>query len=165
VKRRRGFSLIETTVVLLIGVVVTLSLWPLALDLLRRQQRLTAGSLTVKTFALLHDRLAADFGRAASYGIEPLIETPSFRLTLAPREPGAPEVIWDVAHRRARRTERRTAPDGTLRETSRTWGLDGRLSLERPELLFGRCVLLWEPDGGLVEYLAFVPEPSARVGS
>ena len=164
-RRRRGFSLIETTVVLLIGVVVTLSLWPLALDLLRRQQRLTANSLTVKTFALLHDRLAADFARAASWGFEPPLETPSFRLTLAPREPGAPEVIWDVAHRRARRIERRTAPDGTLRETARTWGLDGRLSLTRPELLFGRCVLLWEPDAGPAELLAFMPEPSVGMGS
>ena len=164
-RRRRGFSLIETTVVLLIGVVVTLSLLPLALDLLRRQQRLTAGSLTVKTFALLHDRLAADFGRAASYGIEPLIETPSFRLTLAPREPGTPEVVWDVAFRTARRTERRTDPDGNVHERARAWSLDGSLALRRDELLLGRCVLVWEPDGGLAEFLAFVPEPSARGSS
>jgi prepilin-type N-terminal cleavage/methylation domain-containing protein len=163
VRRRRGFSLIETTVVLLIGVVVTLSLWPLALDLLRRQQRLSAGTLTVKTFALLHDRLAADFARAASFGIEPLIESPSFRVTLSPREPGDPEVIWDVAHHGARRTERRTARDGSVHETFRTWGLAGRLSLRREELPFGRCVLLWEPDAGPAELLAFVPDPFLKV--
>ncbi len=161
--RCRGFSLIETTVVLLIGVVVTLSLWPLALDLLRRQQGLTAAALTVRTFSLLHDRLAADFRNAASFGVEPLIESPSWRLTLLLRDPQAGLVIWDVAHRAARRTWRRTDPDGTIRETVRTWALSGELSVVREELPSGRCLLLWTPDGGPAELLAFVPEPARAV--
>ncbi|HQR46896.1 MAG TPA: type II secretion system protein, partial [Thermoanaerobaculia bacterium] len=84
---RRGFTLLETTVVLMIGVIVSLSLWPLALELLRRQQGLTARVLTVRTFALLHERLGADFAGASSVGVEPLLPGSSFRLTLFPREP------------------------------------------------------------------------------
>ena len=160
--KRRGFTLLETIVVLMIGVVVTLSLWPLALDLLRRQQRLGASALTVRTFALLDERLEADFDRAASFTVEPLIASPSFRLTLQPREAGGPEVAWNVAFRTARRTERRIDPDGTVRERARSWSLDGTLALLRHELLLGRCVLVWEPDGGPSELLAFVPEPSIR---
>ncbi len=159
---RRGFTLLETTVVLLIGLVVTLSLWPLALDLLRRQQRLSASVLTVRTFALLHERLGADFARASSFGVEPVIPSASFRLTLAPREPDGPEVTWDVGLRTAERIERRTGSDGEGRETSRRWSLDGSLSLRRDDLLFGRCVLVWEPDDGPAELLAFVPEPRTR---
>jgi prepilin-type N-terminal cleavage/methylation domain-containing protein len=160
--RRRGFTLLETMVVLMIGVVVTLSLWPLALDLLRRQQRLSARVLTVRTFALLHQRLGADFARASSFGVEPAIPSAAFRLTLAPREPDMPEVVWEVGLRTAVRTELRTASDGRVRETSRGWSLDGSLSLRRDELVLGRCVLVWEPDGGPAEFLAFVPEPRTR---
>ena len=160
--RRRGFTLVETVVVLMIGVVVTLSLWPLALDLLRRQQRLSAGALTARTFAFLDERLEADFGRAASFGVEPEIPGPSFRLVLRPREAGEPEVLWDVAPRTARRTERRTGSDGNVRERARSWSLDGSLALRRDELPLGRCVLVWEPDGGPPEVLAFVPEPASR---
>ena len=157
--RRRGFTLLETTVVLMIGVVVTLSLWPLALDLLRRQQRLSARVLTVRTFALLHERLGADFARASSFGVEPVIPSASFRLTLLPREPGGPEVVWDVGLRTAVRTERRTGSDGNAGETARRWGLDGSLSLRRDELPSGRCVVVWEPDDGPTELFAFVAEP------
>jgi len=160
--RRRGFTLLETMVVLMIGVVVTLSLWPLALDLLRRQQRLSARVLTVRTFTFLYERLGADFSRASSLAIEPVIPSAAFRVTLAPREPETPEVVWDVGLRTAVRTERRTGSDGSVRETSRDWSLDGSLSLRRDELLFGRCVLVWEPDGGPAEVLAFVPEPRTR---
>jgi len=160
--RRRGFTLLETTVVLMIGVVVSLSLWPLALELLRRQQALTARVLTVRTFALLHERLGADFARASSFGVEPVIPSASFRLTLLPREPGGPEVVWDVGHRTAVRTERRTGSGGTVGETVRDWQLDGSLALRRDELLPGRCVLVWDPDVGPAEFLAFVPEPTIR---
>jgi type II secretory pathway pseudopilin PulG len=160
--RRGGFSLVETMVVLVIGVMVLLALWPVALDLLRRQERLTANALTVRTFALLDERLEADFGRAASFGVEPAIPSPSFRLTLYPREADAPEVVWDVAFRTARRTERGTEAGGSARERVRSWTLDGTLALRRDELLLGRCVLLWEPDVGPAEQLAFVPEPSMR---
>lgn len=160
--RRRGFTLLETTVVLMIGVVVSLSLWPLALDLLRRQQALTARVLTVRTFALLHERLGADFARASSFGVEPALASASFRLTLRPREPQGPDVVWEVGHRTAVRTERRTGSGGTVRETVRDWQLDGRLALRRDELPLGRCVLVWDPDGGPSEVLAFVPEPAMR---
>ncbi len=160
--RRNGFTLVETMVVLMIGVVVILSLWPLALDLLRRQQRLTAGALTARTFALLDERLEADFGGAASFDVEPAIPSPSFRLTLRPREAGAPEVVWDVAFRTARRTERRTESDGGVDDRTRGWSLDGTLTLRRDELLLGRCVLVWTPDDGPAELLAFVPEPAIR---
>jgi len=160
--RRRGFTLLETMVVLMIGVVVTLSLWPLALDLLRRQQRLSARVLTVRSFALLYERLGADFARASSLGVEPVIPSAAFRLTLEPREPEEPEVVWDVGPRTAIRTERRTGSDGNVRENARGWSLDGSLSLRRDELLLGRCVLVWEPDGGPAEVFAFVPEPRTR---
>jgi len=160
--RRRGFTLLETTVVLLIGVIVSLSLFPLALDLLRRQQGLTARVLTVRTFALLYDRLGADFARASSVSVEPAIPSASFRLTLLPRGPEGPEVVWDMGYRTAVRTERRTGSGGTVRESVRDWRLDGSLSLRRDELLLGRCVLGWEPDGGPAELLAFVPAPDVR---
>ncbi len=160
--RRRGFTLVETMVVLMIGVVVILSLFPLALDLFRRQQRLAAKALTVRTIALLDERLEADFDAAASFAVEPPLPGPAFRLRLLPREAGAPEVVWDLAFRTARRTERRTDPGGKVGETSRSWSLDGTLTLRRDELLLGRCVLVWEPDGGPAELLAFVPEPAVR---
>ncbi|MGE5345913.1 MAG: type II secretion system protein J [Acidithiobacillales bacterium] len=160
--RRSGFTLVETMVVLMIGVVVTLSLWPLALDLLRRQQRLTARALTVQTFALLDERLEADFDAAASFVVEPPLPSPAFRLRLLPREAAVPEVVWDVAFRTARRTERTTGSGGKVRETARSWALDGTLGIRRDELLLGRCVLVWEPDGGPAELLAFVPEPTSR---
>lgn len=160
--RRRGFTLLETMVVLMIGVIVSLSLWPLALDLLRRQQGLTARALTVRTFALLHERLGADFARASSVGVEPAVPSALFRLTLLPGEPQGPEVVWDVGHRTAVRTERRIGSGGTVRKTSRAWQLDGNLSFRRDERLFGRCILVWNPDGGPAELLAFVPEPRVR---
>ena len=160
--RRRGFTLLETTVVLMIGLVVTLALWPLALDLLRRQQRLSARVLTVRTFALLHERLGADFARASSFGVEPAIPSAAFRLTLAPRETDEPEVVWDVGLRTAFRSARRTGSDGNVQENVRGWSLDGSLSLRRDELFHGRCVLVWEPDAGPTEFLAFVPEPRTR---
>ncbi|HQR66200.1 MAG TPA: type II secretion system protein [Thermoanaerobaculia bacterium] len=159
---RRGFTLLETTVVLMIGVIVSLSLWPLALELLRRQQGLTARVLTVRTFALLHERLGADFAGASSVGVEPLLPGSSFRLTLFPREPDGPEVVWNLGRRTAVRTERRTGSGGAVRGSAREWQLDGSLSLRRDELLFGRCVIAWEPDVGPAELLAFVPEPRAR---
>lgn len=159
---RRGFTLLETMVVLMIGVIVSLSLWPLALDLLRRQQGLTARVLNVRTFALLHERLGADFARASSVGVEPAVPSALFRLTLLPGEPESPEVVWDVGHRTAVRTERRIGAGGTVRKTSRVWQLDGSLSLRSDERPFGRCLLAWHPDGGPAELLAFVPEPRVR---
>lgn len=160
--RRRGFTLLETTVVLMIGVIVSLSLWPLALELLRRQQGLTARVLTVRTFALLHERLGADFARASFVDIQPVLPSVSFRLTLHPGGGDDPVVVWEVGPRTAVRTERRTGPDGKVRVAAREWELDGSLSLRRDELPFGRCVLAWEPDEGPAELLAFVPEPRAR---
>ena len=160
--RRRGFTLLETTVVLMIGVVVSLSLWPLALELLRRQQALTARVLTVRTFALLHDRLRADFFDASFVDVQPVLPSASFRLTLHPRESEGPDVVWNMGHRTAVRTERRTSSGGSVRETERDWQLDGSLVLRRVELAFGRCVLVWEPDGGPPEVLAFVPEARAK---
>jgi prepilin-type N-terminal cleavage/methylation domain-containing protein len=160
--RGRGFTLVETMVVLMIGIVVTLSLWPLALDLLRRQQRLTARALTVRTFALLDERLESDFDAAASFVVVPPWPSLAFRLRLLPREAGAPEVVWDVAFRTARRTERPTGSGDKARETARSWALDGTFMIRRDELLLGRCVLVWEPDGGPAELLAFVPEPTIR---
>ncbi|HQR46544.1 MAG TPA: hypothetical protein PK598_11095, partial [Thermoanaerobaculia bacterium] len=54
----------------------------------------------------------------------------------------------------------------TFRQAAGDWSRwvrdQGELASARDELLFGRCVIAWEPDVGPAELLAFVPEPRAR---
>jgi len=147
--RARGVSLVETMVVLMIGVVLLFSLWPVATGLLRQQGRLSARELSVESFPFLYERLAADFSRASGVLVEPEIESPSFRLILVPGDPDDPEVRWEFAHSLVARRV------GGEAASSRSWTLDGNLSLRRDDLLYGRCVLAYERSGETTELLAF----------
>lgn len=151
VSRARGVSLVESVVVLMIGVVLLFSLWPVATGLLRQQRRLSAEELSVESFPFLYEHLAADFSLSAGVLVEPEIESPSFRLILVPGEPDGAEVRWEFAHSLVRR---RVSGE---RASARSWALDGTLFLRRDDLLYGRCVLSLERPGEAPELLAFRP--------
>lgn len=156
--RVRGVSLVESVVVLMIGVVLLFSLWPVATGLLRQQGRLSAKELSVESFPFLYEHLAADFSRAAGVLVEPEIESPSFRLILLPGEPDGPEVRWQFAHSLVRRLVAGDEP------SARSWTLDGTLSLRRDDFLYGRCVLAYERPGEAPELLAFRPGRGGGMG-
>jgi type II secretory pathway pseudopilin PulG len=148
---RRGVSLVESVVVMMIGIVLLFSLWPVATGLLRQQRRLSAEELSVESFPFLYEHLAADFSHAAGVLVEPEIESPSFRLILLPGEPDGAEVRWEFAHSLVRRRM------GGEEPSSRRWMLDGTLSLRRDDLSYGRFVLSFERPGEASELLAFRP--------
>jgi len=149
--RERGVSLVESVVVLMIGIVLLFSLWPVATGLLRQQRKLSAEALSVESFPFLYERLAADFTRASAVAVEPEIESPSFRLILFPGAPDAPAVRWDFQHESVRRTAETEPP------SARSWQLDGTFGLRRDDLVHGRCVLSFARDGDAPELLAFRP--------
>jgi type II secretory pathway pseudopilin PulG len=156
--RARGVSLVESIVVLMIGVVLLFSLWPVATGVLRQQGRLSARELSIESFPFLYERLAADFSRASGVLVEPEIESPSFRLILLPGEPDAPEVRWEFAHAVVARRV------GGEEPSARIWTLEGAFSLRRDDLMFGRCVLAYERPGESTELLAFRPGRGGGVG-
>ena len=154
--RRRGlspgFSLVELSVVLLIGVVLLFSLLPLSTGLLRQQAGLDAKRLSVEMFPLLWERLSGDFARASSVALSPPFAAPRVRLDLTPLREEDPEVSWTVASGVVSRTNVRKKPDGEVVSATSTWTLSGTLSLDAGELANGRLLLRWN-DGSGVELL------------
>jgi prepilin-type N-terminal cleavage/methylation domain-containing protein len=153
--RRRGFSLAELSVVLLIGVVVMFSLLPVTTGLLRQQAGLDAKHLSVEMFPLLFERLSGDFARASSVALSPPFAAPAFRLELTPLREEDPVVSWTVALGVVSRTNTRRNPDGEVVRATSTWKLAGTLSLDADELANGRLMLRWD-DGSGAELLPLV---------
>ena len=153
--RRRGFSLVELSVVLLIGVVVMFSLLPLTTGLLRQQAGLDAKRLGVEMFPLLFERLSGDFARASTIALSPPFPSAAFRLELTPLRVEDPEVSWTVAVGVVSRTNTRKKPDGEVVSATSTWTLSGSLSLDADELANGRLLLRWD-DGSGAELLPLV---------
>jgi type II secretory pathway pseudopilin PulG len=153
--RRRGFSLVELGVVLLIGVVLLFSLLPLSMGLLRQQAGLDAKRLSVEMFPLLWERLSGDFARASSVALSPPFAAPAFRLDLAPIREEDSKVSWIVDSRVVSRTNVRKKPHGEVVSATSTWTLSGTLSLDADELANGRLLLRWD-DGSGAELLPLV---------
>jgi prepilin-type N-terminal cleavage/methylation domain-containing protein len=153
--RRKGFSLVEVSVVLFIGVVLLFSLLPVSTGLLRQQAGLDAKRLSVEMFPLLFERLSADFARASSVALSPPFAAPAFRLELTPLREEDPEVSWTVAMGVVSRTNVRKKHDGEVVSATSTWTLSGTLSLEADELANGRLLLRWA-DGSGAEFLPLV---------
>ena len=146
--RRRGFSLAELSVVLLIGVVVMFSLLPITTGLLRQQAGLDAKRLSVEMFPLLWERLSGDFARASSVALSPPFAAPAFRLDLTPLRGEDPEVSWTVVRGVVSRTNVRKKPGGEIVSATSTWTLPGTLSLDADELANGRLLLIWNDGSG-----------------
>ena len=144
----RGFSLVELSVVLLIGVVLLFSLLPLTTGLLRQQAGLDAKRLSVEMFPLLFERLSGDFARASSVSLSPPFASPAFRLDLTPLREEDPEVSWTVAAGAVSRTNVRRKPDGGAVSATSTWTLSGTVSLDADELANGRLLLRWNDGSG-----------------
>ena len=146
--RRRGFSLVELSVVLLIGVVLLFSLLPLTTGLLRQQAGLDAKRLSVEMFPLLFERLSGDFAHASSVSLSPPFASPAFRLDLTPLREEDPEVSWTVAAGAVSRTNVRRKPDGGAVSATSAWTVSGTLSLDADELANGRLLLRWNDGSG-----------------
>ena len=153
--RQDGFSLVELSVVLLIGVVLLFSLLPISMGLLRQQAGLDAKRLSVEVFPLLFERLSGDFARASSVVLSPPFVSRAFRLDLTPLREEDPEVSWTIAPGVVSRTNVRKKPDGEAVSATSTWTLSGTLSLDADELANGRLQLRWE-DGSGAELLPLV---------
>ena len=151
----RGFSLVEISVVLFIGVVVLFSLLPVTAGLLRQQAGLGANRLSVEMFPLLWERLSNDCARATSVALSPPFAAPAFRLDLTPLRDDDPRVSWTVARNVVSRSNVRTKPDGEVVSATVTWTLPGTLTLDADELANGRLLLLWN-DGSSMELLPLV---------
>ena len=146
--RTRGFSLVEITVVLFIGVVLLFSLLPVTTGLLRQQAGLDAKRLSVEMFPLLYERLSGDFARASSVLLSPPFPAPAFRLDLAPLREEDPEVSWTVKPGEVTRTNVWRKKDGEIVSATSTWALQGSISLDADELSNGRILLRWEDGSG-----------------
>lgn len=146
--RRRGFSLVEITVVLFIGVVVMFSLLPLTARLLRQQAGLNASRLSVEMFPLVYERLSGDLSRASAVALSPPFPARAFRLDLTPLREEDPEISWTVAPGVVSRTNVRKKPDGEVVSATSTWTLSGTLALDAGELENGRLLLRWEDGSG-----------------
>jgi prepilin-type N-terminal cleavage/methylation domain-containing protein len=153
--RPSGFSLVELSVVLLIGVVVMFSLLPVTTGLLRQQAGLDAKRLSVEMFPLLFDRLSFDLAHASSVALSPPFASPAFRLSLTPRRAEDPEVSWTVVAGVVSRTNVRRKPGGEVVSATSTWTLGGTLALDAEELENGRLLLRWE-DGSGTEFLPLI---------
>ncbi len=151
--RRRGFSLVEMCVVVMIGVVLLFALLPVAIGLLRQQAGLNARSLGIDTWPLLVERLGADAGRSSGALVSPPFSSPAFRLHLPPDREEDPDVTWTFGGGTAERTTERKKPDGEVVRATTTWDLPGTLALEPDELEIGRLLLVWD-DGSGVEFVA-----------
>ena len=168
---RRGVSLIETVVVLFIGVVLLFSLLPTSIELLRQQKALNASVLSLETFPLLWERLGRDFSEAAGAMVDPPVESPEFLIFLTPLKPGNPAVTREFRYEKAARTTVRadeqgretivrtavrTDEEGRETRSERTWTIEGRFSLMREALVSGRWVFRYErPPKGEEEILGF----------
>ena len=145
---RRGFSFVETCVVLLIGVVLLFALLPVAIGLLRQQAGLGAKSLGIDTWPLLVERMTGDAGRSGGALVSPPFPSASFRLHLPPAREEDPDVTWTFAPGTAQRTVAWRRPDGSREETSLAWKLPGTVSLDAAELENGRLLLAFDDGSG-----------------
>ena len=150
---RRGFSLVEMCVVVMIGLVLLFALLPVALGLLRQQAGLNARSLGIDTWPLLVERLGGDAGRSAGALVSPPFPAGAFRLHFPPERDEDPDVTWTFGDGRAERTTERRKPDGEVVRATTTWDLPGTLALEPGELENGRLLLSWD-DGSGAELVA-----------
>lgn len=150
---RRGFSLVEMCVVVMIGLVLLFALLPVALGLLRQQAGLNARSLGIDTWPLLVERLGGDAGRSSGALVSPPFPAAAFRLHLPPERDEDPDVTWTFGDGRAERTTERRKPDGEVVRATTTWDLPGTLALEPGELENGRLLLSWD-DGSGAELVA-----------
>ncbi len=151
--RRRGFSLVEMSVVVMIGIVLLFALLPVAMGLLRQQAGLNARTLGIDTWPLLVDRLGADAGRSSGALVSPPFPAAAFRLRLPPGREEDPDVTWTFGDGRAERTTERRKPGGEVVTATTTWDLPGTLALDGGELAEGRLLLLWD-DGSGAELVA-----------
>ncbi len=161
---RRGFSLVEMCVVVMIGVVLLFALLPVAMGLLRQQAGLNARALGIETWPLLVDRLGADAGRASGALVSPPFPAAAFRLHLPPDRDEDPDVTWTFGDGRAERTTGRRKADGEVVTATTTWDLPGTLALDAGELAEGRLLLAWD-DGSGPEFVALAcgrPTETAR---
>ena len=145
---RRGVSLIEMCVVVMIGVVLLFALLPVALGLLRQQAGLNARSLGIDTWPLLVERLAGDAGRSSGALVSPPFASVAFRLHLPPEREEDPDVTWTFGAGKAERATERRKPDGEVVRATVTWDLPGLLTLEADELANGRLLLAWNDGSG-----------------
>jgi hypothetical protein len=150
---RRGLSLVELCVVLLIGVVLLFSLLPISLGLLRQQAGLDAKTLSPEMFPLLWERLSSDLTRASAVALAPPFPSAAFRLDLVPFGEDDPEVSWTVRRDVVARTTTRKKADGEVVTATSTWAVPGTLSLDADELGNGRLLLRWD-QGGATELIA-----------
>jgi prepilin-type N-terminal cleavage/methylation domain-containing protein len=146
---RRGFSLVEMCVVVMIGVVLLFALLPVAMGLLRQQAGLNARSLGIDTWPLLVERLGADAGRSSGALVSPPFPSLAFRLRFPPDREDDPDVSWTIGGGRAERTTERKKPDGEVVRATTTWDLPGTLLLDPDELENGRLLLAWDDGSGL----------------
>ena len=146
--RRRGFSLVEMCVVVMIGVVLLFALLPVALGLLRQQAGLNARTLGIDTWPLLVDRLRADAGRSSGALVSPPFPAAVFRLRLPPDRDEDPDVTWTFGAGRAERATERKKPGGEVVTATTTWDLPGTLALDAGELAEGRLLLAWDDGSG-----------------
>ena len=162
--RRRGVSLVEMCVVVLIGVSLMFALLPVAIGLLRQQAGLGARNLGIDTWPLLVERLTGDAGRSSAVLVSPPFPAPAFRLRLPPEREEDPEVVWTFGPGTAEREVTWRKPDGSRGRTSIAWDLPGRVSLDPDELENGRLLFAFE-DGSGRELLALAcgrPTEAAR---
>jgi prepilin-type N-terminal cleavage/methylation domain-containing protein len=145
---RRGFSLVEMCVVVMIGVVLLFALLPVATGLLRQQAGLNARSLGIDTWPLLVERLGGDAGRSSGALVSPPFPSAAFRLRFPPETAEDPDVTWTFGDGRAERATERRRPDGEVVRATTTWDLPGALQLEPGELESGRLLLEWRDGSG-----------------
>lgn len=160
---RRGFSLVEMSVVVLIGVVLLFALLPVAIGLLRQQAGLGARSLGIDTWPLLVERLTGDAGRSEGALVSPPFPSPAFRLHLPPEHSEDPDVTWTFAPGTAERAVEWRKPDGTLGRTAIAWDLPGRVSLDAGELENGRLLLAFDDGSGPELFALACGRPTERL--
>ena len=160
---RRGFSLVEMCVVVLVGVVLLFSLLPVTTGLLRQQAGLSAKSLGIDAWPLLVERMSGDAGRSAGALVSPPFPSPAFRLHLPPARDEDPDVIWTFAPGTAERRVAWTKPDGSRGETSLAWDLPGSVSLDPGELENGRLLLAFDDGTGRELFALSCGRPTEKV--
>ncbi len=160
---RRGFSLVEMSVVVLIGVVLLFALLPVAIGLLRQEAGLGAKTLGIDAWPLLVERLTGDAGRSSGALVSPPFSSPFFRLHLPAGREEDPDVVWTFAPGRAERTVAWRKPDGSLGRTSIAWELPGDVSLDAGELENGRLLLAFDDGSGPELFALTCGRPTERV--
>ncbi|HVO51517.1 MAG TPA: type II secretion system protein [Thermoanaerobaculia bacterium] len=145
---RRGFSLVEMCIVVMIGVVLLFALLPVATGLLRQQAGLNARTLGIDAWSLLVDRLVADAGRSSGALVSPPFPAAVFRLHLPPDRDEDPDVTWTFGDGRAERAIERKKPGGEVVTATTTWDLPGTLALDAGELAEGRLLFAWDDGSG-----------------